>query len=88
MGDKQQCAFTLMVSDACPWRASESVTATVKELFSAREIMPLITQVAAFSVRPEGSAPEVTEQVNGGSPPVNAIVAWYDLPGEPDGRVD
>jgi hypothetical protein len=50
--------------------------------------MPLITQVVAFSVRPEGSAPEVTEQVKGGSPPVNAIVAWYDLPGTADGRVD
>ena len=88
IGDRQQCAFKPICRDACPFRASESVTVTVKGLLWACVIVPLIVQVAGFSVRPEGSAPEVTEHVKGGNPPVNAIVAWYDLPGEPAGRVD
>jgi hypothetical protein len=39
-------------------------------------IVPPIAQVAGFSVRPEGRAPEVTAHVKGGIPPVNAMVAW------------
>jgi hypothetical protein len=80
--------LTLIARDACPCRASESVTVTVKGLLSVCVILPLITQVLAFSVRPAGRAPEVTEHVKGGSPPVNAIVAWYDLPEAAEGRVD
>jgi len=51
----------------------ESATLTVNEYGPAVEGVPLIKPVVAFSVSPGGSEPELSEKVNGATPPLTAI---------------
>jgi len=88
IGDKQQCACTLMLSEACAWCAFESITVTVNEWFPLPLADPPIMHVDEPSVRPEGRAPPVKVHVKGGSPPVNVMAPWYGLPDIAVGKTD
>ncbi len=61
------------------WAASPlwSVTRTVKEDVAAAEGVPVTAPVVGSRLRPAGSAPEVTDHVNGAPPPEAASDAAY-----------
>jgi hypothetical protein len=61
----------------------ESVTVTAKENGPAVVGVPVIAPVVAFSVRPGGSAPELTVNVYGARPPVTVIAELYGVPTVP-----
>ncbi len=62
------------------------VTLKVKGLPSALVGVPLIAPVDAFSIKPGGSPPALTDQLlYGGVPPLAVKVAEYGVPTMPDG---
>jgi hypothetical protein len=63
------------VNHADPDLPAESVTATRKKRPLTSEKLPMIVQAAGSKCSPEGSAPDATEQVKGGNPPVKVIEA-------------
>jgi len=59
---------------------AESVTRNVKLLVPLPEGVPEIIPVVAFSVRPVGRAPALTDQFSGGTEPAAVTVAKYGTP--------
>lgn len=69
------------------WGVPESVACTVKVAVPAVVGVPEITPVAAFNVKPAGSAPMVTVQLTAGVPPLDCSVVLYSEFTAPVGSV-
>src|SRR5262249_2729757 len=68
--------------------AALSRTCTVKFAVPGVVVIPLMTPVVGDNVNPAGSAPEVTDHINEGTPPLADKVWEYAVPTVPFGRGD